>query len=85
MLILLTFFLIFVAGDLFFAAAVIHHLRSYTLPSWIMAKFVVLIYLALSFLFLAFAVYFFLRIPNEVFDMFTLPPMIQMMPNLIPS
>jgi len=59
---LLSFFVIFVAADIFFAAAVLYHLRQYTLPGWNAAKVVIPAYVGLSLLFLGLAIWSFLRI-----------------------
>lgn len=60
---LLTLFIVFMAIDAFFSAAVIHHLRSYTLQGWRAPKIVIPAYLALAVLFLGLALYSLARIP----------------------
>lgn len=53
----------FLAAETFFSAAVIHHLRSYTLPDWTAPRIVIPSFLALLLLFLGLAVYSLLRLP----------------------
>lgn len=51
------------AADIFFSAAAIYHLRTYTLPDWRAPRIVTPAYLALALLFAGFAVWSFLSIP----------------------
>lgn len=59
----LTFFIVFVAANLFFSAAVVYHLRQYTLPGWNAARIILPIYGVLSLFFLGIALYSFLHVP----------------------
>lgn len=60
---LLSFFILFVVIDAFFSAAVMYHLWHYTLPGWSAPKVVVPTYVALTVVFLGFALVAFLHIP----------------------
>lgn len=61
--VLLALFIAFTAADAFVSAAAIYHLRSYTLPGWSAPKIVIPIYVAISLIFIGFALNAFLRIP----------------------
>ena len=50
-----TFFAIFTAADIFFAAAVVWHLRRYTLPDWHGWKLIVLAHAVFSLFFMGLA------------------------------
>lgn len=56
-------FIIFIGLWIFFTAAVIFHLRKYTLPGWSAPKLVLPIFFVLSAILFLFALYFFFRIP----------------------
>ncbi|MEK7108642.1 MAG: hypothetical protein AAB844_00820 [Patescibacteria group bacterium] len=60
---LLVLFLAVVAADALLSAAVIYHLRQYTLPGWTAAKLVIPLYLILASLLLIVALAYFLRVP----------------------
>ena len=60
---LLFFFIAFVAADAFFSAAVIYHLRTFTLPGWSAPRVVIPVYIALALLFVGLALRAFFRIP----------------------
>lgn len=62
--ILFLLFVAFVAVDLFLAAAVIYHLRQYTLPGWNAAKVVIPTYIVLSLMFLAAAGFYLWQMRN---------------------
>lgn len=61
--VLLALFIAFTAADAFVSAAAIYHLWSYTLPGWSAPKIVIPIYVAISLIFIGFALNAFLRIP----------------------
>lgn len=54
-------FLIFILVYLFFAGAIIYHLRAYTLPGWTMGKIGVVVFILFSILLFVFASYAFLQ------------------------
>lgn len=56
-------FLLFIGAYILLTAAVIHHLRQYTLPGWTAARFVVPFFFFLSLALFAYAVYFFFTTP----------------------
>lgn len=60
---LLVLFLAVVAADAFVSAAVIYHLRQYTLPDWTAAKLVIPLYAVLAAFILTVALVYFLRVP----------------------
>lgn len=59
---LLLFFITATALDVFLSAAVIYHLRRYTLPTWTAPKIVIPVYLMLALIFWGLAAYHFLQI-----------------------
>jgi len=59
---LLIFFLAFVAVDGYLVAAVLYHLRQYTLPGWNAARVVMPVFIILSLTLLALASYFLFQI-----------------------
>lgn len=58
------FFAIFTAADIFFAAAVVWHLRRYTLPDWQWWKLIVLVHAVFSLIFIALAFNFLIQIKS---------------------
>lgn len=60
---LLAVFILVIALDVFFSAAIIYHLRHFTLPGWTAARIAVPVYLALAAIFFGLALYSFLTIP----------------------
>ena len=65
-LILAAVFIVLVVTDAFFAAAVIYHVRKYSLPGWGAAKIVPPLYLLLSLLFFILAILAFREIPSSL-------------------
>lgn len=57
-------FILFTLCYGFFSAAVIYHLRQYTLPGYPLPRIMITSFLFLSFLFWSFALYFLFRIPS---------------------
>ena len=58
--------LVFIAFTLvyfFFAGAIIYHLSAYTLPGWTMGRVSIILFVVLSIVLYALAIYFFLQIP----------------------
>ncbi len=67
MIILAGFFILFVLADAILSAAVIYHLRQYTMPGWTIARAAIASYLILAGLFLGVAVYYFRQInPDDL-------------------
>lgn len=63
-------FLLFILADALLSAAVIYHLRQYTMPGWTVARAAVSLYLILAAIFLGIAVYQFRRIdPDDLADL----------------
>lgn len=61
-IILLSGFLIFLAANIYLAAAAFWHLRHYTLPGWNAAKIVVPLFIGLTLILLGFASYALIQI-----------------------
>lgn len=69
MTILLTGFILFVLLDAILSAAVIYHLRQYTMPGWTIARAAIALYLILATIFLGIAIYQFRKIdPDDLAD-----------------
>ncbi len=61
---LISLLVIGLAVEAFIVAAIIYHLRKYTLPGWTVARTVVATYLTLSVILLGMAIYWLLRVPE---------------------
>lgn len=65
--VLLTGFAIFVLADVLLSAAVIYHLRQFTMPGWSLRRGVIVLYLTMAGALLGAAGYYFLQInPNDI-------------------
>ncbi|OHA07572.1 MAG: hypothetical protein A2934_01615 [Candidatus Sungbacteria bacterium RIFCSPLOWO2_01_FULL_47_10] len=60
--IFLSFFIFFTVVWTFFASATLFHLKKYTMPGWSSHRVVIPVFLCLSFIFFAFALYFLFQI-----------------------
>lgn len=69
MSILTGLFALFVLADAIISAAVIYHLRQYTMPGWTMGRAAIALYLTLAAIFLGIAIYQFRHIdPDDLAD-----------------
>lgn len=61
---------IFTLIYVFFAAAIVYHLRVYTLPGWSLGRIGIMVFIGASILLFASAAYAFLQVP---WDLYALP------------
>ncbi len=67
MIILLSGFMLFILADALLSAAVIYHLRQFTMPGWTLGRTVIGLYLILAAIFLATAAYYVFQInPHDL-------------------
>ena len=67
MIFLITGFALFILADALLSAAVIYHLRQFTLPGWTLGRTVIALYLIFAGIFLATAAYYVFQInPDDL-------------------